>query len=121
RRLERLVDHARACGARVRFVLIGYLDREHGPWQSGDAMLTIYGRYDPRDLPDLLAHYRVRVVCFPSAGPETFSFTLSEAWQAGRPALVPPVGALAERVGETGAGWVLSDDEWSSEELMLDR
>jgi len=72
-------------------------------------------------LRELIEHYRVRLVAYPSAGPETFSFTLSEAWAAGRPAIVPPIGALADRVGETGAGWVLSDDEWSSEELMLDR
>jgi hypothetical protein len=42
-------------------------------------------RYDPRDLPDLLAHYRVSLVLFPVGGPETFSYTLSEAWAAGAP------------------------------------
>ena len=72
-------------------------------------------------LPELLEHYRVRLVAYPSAGPETFSFTLSEAWAAGRPAIVPPIGALADRVAGTGAGWVLSDDEWRSEALMLER
>ena len=85
RRLERLVALARARGAWVRFVLIGYMDVEHGPWQSDDAMFTVHGRYDPADLPDLLAHYRVALVLYPSAGPETFSYTLSEAWASGRP------------------------------------
>ncbi len=121
RRLEKMADLARGVGARLRFVLIGYLDREHGPWQSDDAVLTIHGRYDARDLPDLLDHYRVRLVAYPSEGPETFSFTLSEAWAAGRPAIVPPIGALAERVGDTGAGWIWSDDEWKSEARMLAR
>ena len=119
RRLERMVALTRAGGIRVRFVLIGYLDRQHMPWQSDDAVFTVHGRYEPRDLPDLLAHYRVRLVAFPSAGPETFSFTLSESWAAGRPVVVPPIGALAERVAGTGAGWVWTEEEWRDDARML--
>ncbi len=111
---------ARQRGDRVRFVLIGYMDREHGPWQSDDAVFTVHGRYRTRDLPDLFAHYRVQLVMFPSAGPETFSFTLSEAWACARAVLVPPIGALAERVREHGGGWVWTDEEWRSEVRMLD-
>jgi hypothetical protein len=121
RRLERMVDLVRTTGVRVRFVLIGYLDRQHTAWQSDDAVFTVHGRYEPRDLPDLLAHYRVRLVAYPSAGPETFSFTLSESWAAGRPVIVPPFGALAERVAGTGAGWVWTEDEWRDERKMLER
>jgi len=121
RRLERLVELVRAGGARLRFVLIGYMDVEHGPWQSDDAVLTVHGRYEPRDLPALLAHYRARIVAFPSAGPETFSFTLSEAWEAGLPVVVPPFGALGERVADAGAGWLWTDEEWSDEAKMLAR
>ena len=121
RRIERLVELVRARGAAVRFVVIGYMDVEHGPWQSDDATLTVHGRYETADLPDLLAHYRVALVLYPSAGPETFSYTLSEAWAAGRPVLVPPIGALSERVGDSGAGWVLADAQWRDESRMLDR
>ena len=121
RRLERLVSLARARGAWVRFVLIGYMDVLHGPWQSDDAMFTVHGHYDPADLPDLLAHYRVALVLYPSAGPESFSYTLSEAWAAGRPVLVPPIGALEERVRDSGAGWVMSDAQWRDEKQMLER
>jgi glycosyltransferase involved in cell wall biosynthesis len=121
RRLECLADLVRATGARVRFVLIGYMDVQHGPWQSDDAVLTVHGRYDPRELPHLFAHYRVALVAYPSAGPETFSFTLSEAWAAGRPVFVPPFGALAERLAGTGAGWLWSDDDWRDEAKMLRR
>jgi hypothetical protein len=121
RRLERMVELVRRRGDRVRFVLIGYLDVQQEPWQASDAVLTVHGRYVAADLPDLLAHYRVRLVAFPSAGPETFSFTLSEAWAAGRPVVVPPFGALAERLADTGAGWSWTDEEWRSEERMLDR
>jgi GT2 family glycosyltransferase/glycosyltransferase involved in cell wall biosynthesis len=121
RRLERLVELARQRKARVRFVLIGYLDFQHGPWQSDDALFSIHGHYATRDLADLLDHYRVALVLYPSAGPETFSFTLTEAWKEGRPALVPPIGALAERVEGSGAGWVMSDAEWRDEARMLER
>jgi len=115
-----MVALARERDVAVRFVLIGYMDREHGPWQSEDARFTIHGHYRARDLPELLDHYRTELVMFPSAGPETFSFTLSEAWAAGRPVLVPPIGALAERVEGTQAGWIWTDDEWRSESAMLD-
>ncbi|MCL2310446.1 MAG: glycosyltransferase [Proteobacteria bacterium] len=121
RRLERLTALAAEKNAAVRFVLIGYLDRQRGPWQSDDGRLLIHGRYASSDLPTLMDYYNVKLVLYPSAGPETFCYTLSETWQAGRPALVPPFGALAERMQEHGAGWIMSDEEWADEERMLQR
>ncbi|MDR1530229.1 MAG: glycosyltransferase [Burkholderiales bacterium] len=121
RRLEKLVALARAQNARIRFVLIGYLDKEHGPWQSEDARFFITGRYDPRDLSTLLDYYRISLVLFPSAGPETFSYTLSETWRAGRPAFVPPIGTLAERMTAHSAGWIMSEEEWKDEAQMFRR
>jgi GT2 family glycosyltransferase/glycosyltransferase involved in cell wall biosynthesis len=121
RRLEHMVELVREQGLRMRFVLIGYLDCLQSPWQSEDAVFTIHGRYAARDLPALLAHYHARLVAFPSAGPETFSFTLSESWAAGQSVVVPPIGALAERVAGTGAGWTLTDDEWADDARMLAR
>ncbi|MEP7328121.1 MAG: glycosyltransferase [Betaproteobacteria bacterium] len=121
RRIERLVDLARARKAPVRFVLIGYMDVEHGPMQTRDARFTVHGRYAAADLPALLQHYRVSVVLFPSAGPETFSYTLTEAWTAGLSAIVPPIGALAERMQGSGAGVVLTDDEWHDDVQMFER
>jgi hypothetical protein len=105
----------------VRFVVVGYLDRQSTAWQSDDARLTVHGSYDPIDLRTLLDHYCASLVLYPSAGPESFAFTLSEVWSAGRPVLVPPIGALAERVDAHGAGWILDDDEWRDESRMLDR
>jgi GT2 family glycosyltransferase len=121
RRLERLVEFTRQRGTALRWVLIGYLDSCREQMQSEDAVFTLHGPYDSREIGALLEHYRVRLVAYPSAGPETFSFTLSEAWAAGRPALVPPIGALAERVAANGGGWVLDEDEWQDEGRLLDR
>ena len=121
RRIERLAEAIARRAASLRIVVIGYLDVEQGPWQSDDACLTVHGRYDPRDLPALLAHYRAQLALFPSVCPETFSYTLSEAWRAGLPAVVPPIGALFERVTASGAGFVLTDEEWRDDARMLDR
>jgi glycosyltransferase involved in cell wall biosynthesis len=121
RRLERLAALASEKNAAVRFVLIGYLDKQHGPWQSDDGRFLVHGRYAPDDFPALMDYYKVKLVLYPSAGPETFCYTLSETWQSGRPALVPPFGALAERMQEHGAGWIMSDEEWADEERMLQR
>ncbi|MBM4244416.1 MAG: glycosyltransferase, partial [Deltaproteobacteria bacterium] len=43
----------------------------------------------------------------PSA--ETFSYTLSESWAAGVPAIVRDLGAPADRVRRSGAGIVVRD------------
>ena len=121
RRLEKLVELTRRRGLALRWVLIGYLDRGRDPWQSSDGVFAMHGPYASDALPDLLEHYCVRLVAYPSVGPETFSFTLSEAWAAGLPAVVPPIGALVDRVSATGGGWVLTEEEWRSDERMLDR
>jgi hypothetical protein len=121
RRLERMVELTRARGLILRWVLIGYLDCRRDPSRSDDGVFTLHGPYDSRELPSLVDRYRVRLIAYPSVCPETYSFTLSEAWTAGRPAIVPPFGALADRVAATGAGWTLSEHEWSSDERMLER
>jgi glycosyltransferase involved in cell wall biosynthesis len=121
RRIERMVALARAAAIRMRWVVIGYLDVQQTPWQSDDGLLTVHGRYTPADLPRLLDHYRAQLVVYPSAGPETFSFTLSEAWAAGRPVVVPPFGALAERVAEANGGWILDAADWRDDGRMLAR
>jgi GT2 family glycosyltransferase/glycosyltransferase involved in cell wall biosynthesis len=121
RRIERLAELALRSAAPVRFIVVGYLDTRPDAWQDEAGALTVHGRYDPRDLPAVLDYYDVRLVIFPSLGPETFAYTLSEAWAAGRPVLVPPIGALAERVADHGAGWIMGEDEWRDDERMLAR
>ncbi len=117
--LERLVARTRERKLRLRWVLVGYLDRQYQAHQDSDSVFTVHGPYRPGDVPALLDHYGIDLVAFPSAGPETFSFTLSEAWAAGRPALVPPIGALAERMAEFQGGWLFED--WTDADRMLDQ
>ncbi|MFS8087103.1 MAG: glycosyltransferase family 4 protein, partial [Acidobacteriota bacterium] len=90
-------------------VVIGYTELHLTPGWVVPGRLYVHGRYHPDELPGLLTGYRVRLAYFPNVVPESFSYALSEAWQAGTPALVPAFGALGERVRATGAGWLLDD------------
>jgi GT2 family glycosyltransferase/glycosyltransferase involved in cell wall biosynthesis len=118
RRLEALVARSRERKLPLRWVVIGYLDRQFQAHQDADTLLTIHGQYLPEHMEALLDHYRVDLVLFPSAGPETYCYTLTEAWMAGRPVLVPPIGALHERVQSSGAGWSMLD--WRNIDAILD-
>lgn len=118
RHLESLVARSRERKLPVRWVVVGYLDRQFQQHQDADTLLTVHGQYHPEHMEALLDHYRVELVLFPSAGPETYCYTLTEAWMAGRPVLVPPIGALHERVQSGGAGWTMVD--WRNTDAILD-
>jgi hypothetical protein len=47
---------------------------------------------------------------FTNQVPESFSYALSDLWAAGVPVIVPPAGALGERVRAHGGGWILPAD-----------
>lgn len=118
RQFESLVARSRERKLPLRWVVVGYLDRQYQAHQDADTLLTVHGQYQPVHMEALLDHYRIDLVLFPSAGPETYCYTLTEAWMAGRPALVPPIGALHERVKTSGAGWVMQD--WRNTDAILD-
>lgn len=119
RRLERLVARTRDRKLPLRWVVVGHVDTQYLPFQDRDRCLTIHGQYRPEHLGALLDHYGIRLAVFPSAGPESFSYTLSEVWALGRLALVPPIGALGERMRRSGAGWLMED--WRNEDRILDQ
>ena len=52
-----------------------------------------------------------RLVCLLSTGPETFGYTLSEAWAAGILAYVTDVGALGERMRREGGGRIAPTED----------
>lgn len=51
---------------------------------------------------------------------ETYSYTLDEALALGVPALVGNLGAPAERIKESGAGWVLDDISFDAVRVKLE-
>jgi glycosyltransferase involved in cell wall biosynthesis len=93
-------------GSDIAIVVIGYLDRQVLPGWRGDHVF-VHGAYDDDEVAPLLAAYGAQIALFPNQVPESFSYTLSDAWIAGVPALVAPTGALAERVERHAGGWLL--------------
>ena len=66
-----------------------------------------YGRYSSTDLPLLINSYDIDLICILSRCPETFSYTLSEAYEMGVPVIASNVGALKERIDFNGGGWLV--------------
>lgn len=104
----RVLEEAAAllAGTRIGIVVIGYVDAQVDPgWRLPN--LYIHGAYDDDQVGALVKAYGGQVALFPNQVPESFSYALSDLWDAGLPAIVPPEGALAERVRFHGAGWLL--------------
>ncbi|MBB5372608.1 glycosyltransferase [Acidocella aromatica] len=72
-----------------------------------EAGVFVTAPYREGELPGLLAETQPHLAFLPSICPETWCFTLGEAWAAGLPAIVFGIGAQAERVKATGRGLVL--------------
>ncbi len=102
--LEAVALETASLGAPLEFHLLGYGYR-HLQTQP-HARLTIHGKYEDSDLPELLAWLKPDVVWFPAQWPETYSYTLSAALVAGLPVVVPDIGAFTERIAGRQWSWV---------------
>lgn len=102
--LEDAALAARRQGAPVEFHLIGYAYRTLR--SQPHASLSVHGRYDERDLPELLRWLQPDLVWFPAQWPETYSYTLSACLLGGWPVVAPDLGAFAERLAGRDWSWV---------------
>lgn len=99
-------QYAQSQAIELEFVVVGYT--------SDDAAFTslnnveILGEYAQGQLPGLLKETGCTVALFLSIWPETFSYTLSEAWRAGLCPVVTDLGAQAERVKREKFGVIIS-------------
>jgi hypothetical protein len=100
-------------------VVIGYTDTQITQGWLLPGALFVHGPYEDDALPGLFAAYGVDCVLFPNRLPESFSYTLSEAWASKLPVIVPDVGALGERVARHGGGWRLPPGFGASEAVHL--
>lgn len=73
--------------------------------------LMKYGAYEREETFKILKEYKIDIVCILPTWPETFCYTLSEAWLAGIPVICTSIGALTERFHKNPGGWMfeLSD------------
>lgn len=66
-----------------------------------------HGKYRRGELPALIDRIRPHAAAFFSIWNEIWCYSLSEVWAAGVPAFVLDFPTLAERVRQSGAGWIL--------------
>jgi O-antigen biosynthesis protein len=79
----------------ARVVVIGEIDNaEHRQYSN----LTVHGRYDASELPDLIERYGINICLLPSIWPETFSYVTQEIMVMDLPLVCFDLGAPAERV-----------------------
>jgi GT2 family glycosyltransferase/molybdenum cofactor biosynthesis enzyme MoaA len=97
---------------KVAWSIFGISDLHSKPGYYARHNVHIYGLYNGFDeLKTLIDEERVNVILFPSVCPETYSYTLSEAWAMGIPVIVSGLGALKERVEKHGGGWVVNGSD----------
>lgn len=88
-----------ARSGQARLVVIGQLD----PAFPLAAPAQVHGSYELRDLPGLVARYRIAAWLIPSIWPETFSFTTHEALATGLPVFSFDLGAQGDAVARAVA------------------
>jgi GT2 family glycosyltransferase len=98
--IEEMIRNSQIAGQPVEWHVLGKLFLET------DKVIN-HGSYNPVDLPEKISKILPHVVVILSICPETYCLTLDEAWNAGVTVVVTPLGAPAERVRDSGAGWVL--------------
>jgi GT2 family glycosyltransferase/glycosyltransferase involved in cell wall biosynthesis len=102
--LLRVARRAQLMAPDLRFHVIGHTSCDEALRAVGNVRIT--GNYRPHELPGLVAASDAVLALFLHGWPETFSYTLSEAVQAGLVPVVPDIGAPAERVRAAGYGHV---------------
>jgi len=97
----------------IEFHLIGFAYRQLQTQPR--ARLTVHGGYAEEDLPGLIEWLQPDLAWFPAQWPETYSYTLSAALQAGLPVAVGDLGAFAERVAGRPWSWICDWDQQPKE------
>lgn len=68
--------------------------------------ITIHGRYERRNLAQILQDMNIDIVIIPSIWPETYNIVTDEVVQAGIRTIVSPLGAMAERYNDNERVWL---------------
>jgi GT2 family glycosyltransferase/glycosyltransferase involved in cell wall biosynthesis len=102
---QAVIALAEAADPSIEIVLVGYPER---PLPEPAAhFIRVTGEYAEADLPRLLAKAAPHVVWFPSQAPETYSYTLTAALDAGLPVVASAIGAFPERLAGRPLTWLV--------------
>lgn len=104
--LMALAKYAQRKSLPFEFVVIGYTDNDDAFRAIGNVEIT--GKYTHAELDSIVTALGCTVALFLSVWPETFSYTLSEAWELGLNVFAFDVGAIGDRIRQSGRGVLLS-------------
>lgn len=80
-----------------------------------------HGTYQRGEFFDLVQKIRPHVSLVLSIWPETFCHTLTESWAAGLPVIGSRLGAVGDRIQESGAGWIVDPMDARGIVMVLER
>ena len=112
--VKNLVSYIDENKINAKVVLIGQISI---PISSESFVTT--GRYDKKDLPDIVKKYNITKFFIPSIWPETFSYTTDEIMQMGYPLIVFDLGAPAERVKNYELGMVINLNNFEKKVIKI--
>ncbi len=84
---------------------------------SASGNVVLHGRYQRDEFAARVAAIRPHLGAIFSIWAETWSHTLTEMWACGLPVLALEIGAVAERIGRQGGGWLLPVESTAAEIL----
>ncbi len=105
-RVEEVAEQADP--AAFGFDIIGYAEEKLSPLAAERVRET--GPYEASELPQLIAKVRPHLVWFPGQWPETYSYTLSAAIDAGLPIVASAMGSFPERLLGRPLSWLVDPD-----------
>jgi hypothetical protein len=100
----------------IEFHVLGAVDATLREPRPG---VVLHGRYERDGFADHVRAIEPHLGAVLSIWPETYCHTLTECWAAGLPVLGTRLGAVAERIGEHGGGWLVAHDADPAEILAL--
>ncbi len=89
----------------LKFIQIGPTDDKK--MKKSKMNYKYVGKYNRKDLPNIIKENNVDLICLLSIWPETFSYTLTEAIASGTPVLTFDIGALGNRIKRDNLGWTM--------------
>ncbi|MCB8879776.1 glycosyltransferase [Acidisoma cellulosilytica] len=103
-----LLDCARLAQAEdlpILFQIVGFTCDDERLLETGK--VTITGRYEESEAIALIKAQNADLAFLPALWPETWSYVLSQLWQAELPVVAFDIGAQAERIKSNGGGVLL--------------